>query len=465
MKTKVKNVSSNLSTVNYLRPGGVHFEKYRYDEMPPVPPSCVRVVCLSDTHNDHATLKLPWGHLLIHAGDVLTESGVRHTTTERGRVTLESGRVKEVDIQRASEDGIKLFEDFAAWFGAQPHPHKVLIGGNHDGVIDALGKEGVYRILQKHSKKDTIAYLLHEEARVGNLKVFGSPFARWGSQNKGFYEPPGFSYHDVPKAHIFITHYPAILPDNNDQPREDKDIVRAIDQMEARLHISGHCHWAYGLYHTSRRKVPCVVASNCSSWKNASDLFAPGAPPRLDAVDRQYGGYSATRPTVVCDVEIPEGPPSDEDPWVMPQRSVLKDSGENPHARPSKKPRAILFAPSNDKELVERLSQALGAQFEIYHFESVDEAVKSVQEASSAYTLCISKLGTKHNLGYKLFEAIRKKHGQATYIIIHSDTAMNAPETRTKMKQHYEIDCFVGYNNEEVLLEAASHVYKRATQQ
>ena len=65
-----------------------------------------RIVCISDTHNHHAAVKLPAGDVLVHAGDI---SGL--------------GKPREI-------------EAFAAWFAAQPFAHKVVIAGNHDWLFE-----------------------------------------------------------------------------------------------------------------------------------------------------------------------------------------------------------------------------------------------------------------------------------------------------------------------------------------
>lgn len=65
----------------------------------------VSVVCVSDTHNSQP--EIPPGDILIHAGD-LTQSG--------------------------------SFEELQAaldWLRSQPHPHKLVIAGNHDLLLDA----------------------------------------------------------------------------------------------------------------------------------------------------------------------------------------------------------------------------------------------------------------------------------------------------------------------------------------
>lgn len=66
--------------------------------------------------------------------------------------------------------GVKLLESFAyfcfhpaevtfrTWIGKLPHPHKMLIGGNHDWVLQSLGPEEVQKMLQKYCG-DSLIYL------------------------------------------------------------------------------------------------------------------------------------------------------------------------------------------------------------------------------------------------------------------------------------------------------------------
>ena len=53
----------------------------------------------------------------------------------------------------------------------------VLIAGNHDGVMEAMGADLIRSILNKYG--GNVAYLEHETAVAGKLKVFGSPFGHW----------------------------------------------------------------------------------------------------------------------------------------------------------------------------------------------------------------------------------------------------------------------------------------------
>ena len=62
----------------------------------------VRLVMMADTHSYHEDLEVPEGDVLIHAGDL----------TRLGRV--------------------EALAEVAAFLGRQPHPHKIVIAGNHD---------------------------------------------------------------------------------------------------------------------------------------------------------------------------------------------------------------------------------------------------------------------------------------------------------------------------------------------
>ena len=63
-------------------------------------------VFISDTHNLHAHIAVPYADVVVHAGDFTNH-----------------GSKAEV-------------EAFARWFGALPHPHKILVPGNHDMIMD-----------------------------------------------------------------------------------------------------------------------------------------------------------------------------------------------------------------------------------------------------------------------------------------------------------------------------------------
>lgn len=71
---------------------------------PPRNKEPVRVVCISDTHDQ--TVEVPDGDILVHAGD-LTNAGTA------------------ADIQKQID-----------WLASFPHPVKIVVAGNHDSWFD-----------------------------------------------------------------------------------------------------------------------------------------------------------------------------------------------------------------------------------------------------------------------------------------------------------------------------------------
>jgi 3',5'-cyclic AMP phosphodiesterase CpdA len=73
----------------------------------------VRIICISDTHGQHADLLVPDGEILIHAGDFMTYG-------------------------RAPREII----DFNTWLSRQSHRHKIVIAGNHDWLFEVAPNPG-----------------------------------------------------------------------------------------------------------------------------------------------------------------------------------------------------------------------------------------------------------------------------------------------------------------------------------
>ena len=279
----------------YLPPGAETLEPCGASSLPPPVRGCSRLVCIADTHNEHESLRLPPGDVLIHAGDCLTESGTRYVE-----------RRHDLSIARVSPEGIELFRRFAVWFGAQPHRHKVLIGGNHDLVLQGLGKERVREILASScaAADEVPVYLEHSAAIVGGLQIFGSPFAHYAGKNDAFLQRDVNFSVVPPRCDVIVTHMPCILPRGGGFFDEDAALAAAIHRAGAAVHVSGHCHWAHGLYHTRERRVPCVVASvSDSDWQGPLGLTAASGT-RGDARDASRGGYNVELAPIVCDIKV-----------------------------------------------------------------------------------------------------------------------------------------------------------------
>lgn len=175
----------------------------------------MRIVCISDTHCRHEGLSVPEGDLLLHAGDA-TRRGTR-----------------------------EQIEDFDRWLGTLPHPHKVVIAGNHDFAFE--------QDPQARTWMTRATYLQDEMVEVGGLRIWGSPwqprFFDWAfNLDRG--EPLRRVWEKIPEGtDILLTHGPprGVL-DRTFRGEEVgcDDLMEAVARVRPRLHVFGHIHEAYG---------------------------------------------------------------------------------------------------------------------------------------------------------------------------------------------------------------------------
>lgn len=177
----------------------------------------MRLICISDTHNQHARLRIPDGDVLIHAGDMC-----RH------------GDMQEVAA-------------FGAWFGSLPHKHKIVIAGNHDFAFqrqDALARKFL---------PDGVCYLRDSGTEIEGVKFYGSPWQPWFC-NWAFNLPRGpelaEKWSRIPNdTDVLITHGPpADILDAMETGEHlgCKDLYERVKALNLKLHVFGHIHEAYG---------------------------------------------------------------------------------------------------------------------------------------------------------------------------------------------------------------------------
>jgi predicted phosphohydrolase len=191
----------------------------------------MRIVALSDTHGMHELVQVPGGDLLIFAGDC-------------------SSQGREPEIQA-----------FLQWFAAQPHPHKVMIAGNHDFLFEKNPDKALAMI------PPGIHYLNDSGLTIEGLKIWGSPisprFFNWAfNRERG--EAIARHWRLIPdETDILITHGPpAGILDRTVRGHETgcKDLLQHIKRVRPELHIFGHIHEEYGII---RKDGTCFVnASN-----------------------------------------------------------------------------------------------------------------------------------------------------------------------------------------------------------
>jgi len=179
----------------------------------------MKIVVISDTHGQHAKLKLPKGEVLVHAGD-LTLTGNKTDTLR-----------------------------FLNWFGKQDFQHKIFVAGNHDFFFEKESTAQIEKIIPPG-----ITYLKDSGTTVNGLSVWGSPVTPW-FQNWAFNRHPG----DDIKRHwnlipsgtdILITHGPVYgTLDQNAEGQHIgcKDLLQKVKEIKPSVHLFGHIHESYGI--------------------------------------------------------------------------------------------------------------------------------------------------------------------------------------------------------------------------
>lgn len=177
----------------------------------------MKLVCISDTHGQHTKLTIPPGDVLIHAGDF-----------------TKSGKPEEIC-------------EFDDWLSTLPHPHKLVIAGNHDFLFEQDPEHG--QELLQHA-----TYLEDTGMTIEGREFWGSPvsprFFNWAfNRDRGADIMRHWEL--IPdQVDVLITHTP---------PHQILDRVfyggyvgcadlrREIEQrIRPRLVVFGHIHESYG---------------------------------------------------------------------------------------------------------------------------------------------------------------------------------------------------------------------------
>ncbi len=219
----------------------------------------MKIVCISDTHSKHRIFDerdggLPYGDMLVHAGDALMRGSMAE------------------------------FATFLAWFAKQPHKHKLYVPGNHDFAVE---KDPTLCI--NLMREAGITPLIDAAVSIGGLKFYGSP---WVPNLRGwaYYATAAElqrKFDAIPMdTDVLITHGPALgmrdtIPgvfavgdDPHGQPQDcgHDEVglhVGSIALLQAvkgrpnlKAHIFGHIHEGYG------REGIAINAAVCNRMYN-----------------------------------------------------------------------------------------------------------------------------------------------------------------------------------------------------
>ena len=203
----------------------------------------MKIVAISDTHSRHEHLKVPDGDVFIHAGDF---SGY--------------GSLKEL-------------MNFNEWVGQLPHPHKIVIAGNHDWCFETMPEES-----RRHMTN--AIYLQDAALEIEGFKFYGSPWQPW-FLDWAFNLQRGQELREKwdmipPDIDVLITHGPPHGIGDLTVREENvgcEELLIAVERVRPKFHIFGHIHEDAGVHeydHTTfanvsfldvhyKVKSPCLV--------------------------------------------------------------------------------------------------------------------------------------------------------------------------------------------------------------
>ena len=197
----------------------------------------MKIVAISDTHDQQWNLEVPDGDVLVHAGDICFE--------HKGSV------------------GFKHITRLREWLYEQPHKHKVIIAGNHDFPFETHPKESRYILRDFH-------YLQDSAVEIDGVKFWGSPWQPW-FYDWAFNLERGKLLEEkwalIPEdTDVLLTHGPPYgkgdLTTGYIGPQEHagcKDLTVRLQELSVKLHVFGHIHSGYGMYRLG--ETDCVNAS------------------------------------------------------------------------------------------------------------------------------------------------------------------------------------------------------------
>lgn len=103
----------------------------------------LKVVSISDTHNQHEKVMLPEGDVLCHSGDF------------------------------TNDGSWKQYKEFVGWLKHQPFKHKLICPGNHDLVCQTNESQ-----CKDLAEANGIRLLVDDEIVIDGHKFYGSPYTK-----------------------------------------------------------------------------------------------------------------------------------------------------------------------------------------------------------------------------------------------------------------------------------------------
>lgn len=213
----------------------------------------MRLVAISDVHEQWAELELPEGDILIVAGDLCEHS----------------------DQSFASAD---------AWFAtvALRFEHAIYVPGNHD--VGVLTQPRKYQSLAPHLYD---SLLVDETIDLAGLRIHGMPWESAGRDHSEQSIPEGLD--------VLVTHEPPFnILDWSWKAKDirlgNADLRKRIEVVKPRLHVFGHCHAAFG---TERRGA--TTFANVAVCGDPKKYYGAYHPPTIIEIGEESIGITQWR--------------------------------------------------------------------------------------------------------------------------------------------------------------------------
>ncbi|CAB9498778.1 Metallophosphoesterase domain-containing protein 1 [Seminavis robusta] len=245
--------------------------------------SSIRVIHVSDTHNQHRLLKIPPGDMFLHSGDICNYKNP-HTNL------------------------VEHFADFLDWLHNEICPRfakVVFIAGNHDVYLDMDKLDPRYinrnrdahqhaqRILQSFLEQhDNVSYLQNSTTTYRGLTIYGTPTCICRAECMGKrYLSNGFELSEkereklwsrIPEnVDVLLTHVPPLGFGSDDESKACKLLTQQVHRHGRHhplLHVFGHNHGHYG------------VAQALNEDLSSATLLLNGCQESLLMIDPSGGG-------------------------------------------------------------------------------------------------------------------------------------------------------------------------------
>lgn len=189
----------------------------------------MKIVCISDTHNQQRNVMLPPGDVLVHAGD-MTNHG---TPVEIYQVAL------WIDKHRKNYKSV------------------VITPGNHDILFE---KDEIWA-REYFSGMKNVHVLINQEVVIDGMRFWGSPwtkrFFNWAFNSDDLQSHWGMIPSDTD---VLVTHEPPLgigdfieyqdlpgLPRSKEREHLGCSLLKKkVEELQPRLHIYGHIHGGAG---------------------------------------------------------------------------------------------------------------------------------------------------------------------------------------------------------------------------